>query len=207
MSRLTRSVRKLAGYLRGERGATLPRLIEGMQRLHDVLAPTSLAGKMWINGGVLLGYIREGGPLAHETDVDFSYWEADAGDVHAAMPRLLAAGFRRYARWTNNEAHVTEWSLLYRGIKFEFFEMHRCGNRMRWYCYGGNPCQELLNEAPLHGLEPFEMAGRRWLKPDDHEAYLTALYGDWRIPNPAYCYATDSRAIIRRRIWTGDRRW
>jgi hypothetical protein len=156
---------------------------------------------------VLLGYIREGRPLANDNDVDFSYWDDDAAHLQAVLPKLLAAGFRRYARWTNNEGRVTEWSLTYRGIKFEFFEMHRSRDKMRWYCYGGQPCQELLNEAPLHGLEPIEMAGRRWLKPDDHETYLTALYGAWRVPNPAYSYARDSRAVIRRRVWKGSRKW
>ncbi len=207
MSRLTRSVRKFAGYLRGERGESLPRLMAGMQRLYEVISATPLADKIWINGGILLGYVREGGPLAHDTDVDFSYWDHDADYLQETLPKLLAAGFRPYARWTNNDGRVTEQSLTFRGIKFEFFEMHRCENGMRWYCYGGNPCQELLNEAPTHGLEPFEMAGGRWLKPDDHETYLTALYGNWRSPNPAYCYVTDSRAIIRRRIWKGTRKW
>ena len=207
MSQLTRSMRRLTGYLRGERGAPLPRVVEGMQRLNDVLLETRLADKVWINGGVLLGYVRHGQPLAHDTDVDFSYWDHDAECVDAAMPHLLGAGFRRHARWTNNEGRVTEWSISYRGIRFEFFEMHRCGGKMRWYCYGGKPCQELLNEVPLHGLEAIEMAGCRWLKPDDHETYLSALYGDWRTPNPAYCYVSDSRAIIRREIWKGGRTW
>jgi hypothetical protein len=207
MSRLTRSVRKITAYLRGEYGDRLPRLIAGMQRLHDVISQTALVDKIWINGGVLLGYVREGGFLSHDTDVDFSYWDHDSGCLEGALPKLLEAGFRRYARWTNNEGHVTEWSLVYRGVKFEFFEMHRSENRMRWYCYGGKPWQELLNEVPLHGLKPFEMADRRWLKPDDHETYLTSLYGDWRTPNPGYHYVTDSRAIIRRRIWKGALKW
>jgi hypothetical protein len=207
MSRLTRSIRKIADFFRGNRGESAPRLIAGMQRLHDVISETPLANKIWINGGVLLGHVREGGLLAHDTDVDFSYWDHDAQYLREALPELFAAGFRRYARWKNNDNHVTEWSLMFRGIKFEFFEMHRFGDRMRWYCYGGNPCQELLNEAPLHGLAWLEIAGRPWLKPDDHETYLTALYGDWRTPNPEYCYVADSRAIVRRRTWTGVCKW
>jgi hypothetical protein len=207
MSRLTRSLRTLTKYLRGEIGDPLPRLIAGLQRLHDTIGTAPLANKIWINGGVLLGYVREGRPLPNDTDVDFSYWDHDRECLEGILPKLLSAGFRPYARWTNNEGRVTEWSLMHRDIKFEFFEMHRSEDRMRWYCYGGDPCQELLNEAPAHGLEHFELAGRRWLKPDDHETYLTALYGNWRTPNPAYFYVRDSRAIIRRRIWKGGRKW
>jgi len=62
--------------------------------------------------------------------------------------------------------------------------------------HAGEPGLELLNEVPMHGLEELELYGRRFLKPDDHETYLEALYGDWRVPDPDYCPWEDSRAGI-----------
>ena len=207
MGRLSRNLRKVRAWCRGETGPLMPRLSEGMQRLNEVLQGTSFADKYWVNGGLLLGYVRSGGPLPHDPDVDFSFWRSDGEHLLAALPRLQQAGFRKWKRWTNNEQHVTEWSLTYRGVAFEFFEMHEAEQRMRWYCYGGNPIQELLNEVPLHGLAACQMFGHSWQKPDDHETYLQALYGDWRTPNPDYDYVHDSQAIIRRRPWQGSWKW
>ena len=184
-----------------------PRLRAGLLRIHEVLATTPLAGKFWINGGLLLGYAREGQPLAHDDDADFSVWEHDIPALLAALPALHAAGFQKYRRYTNNAGHTTTWCLSYRDVHFEFFEMQPAGEFMQWYCYGGKPVEELLNHCPMHGLEEFEFVGRTWLKPDDHEGYLAALYGDWRTPHPNYKYYRDSRAIIARQPWTGGHVW
>ena len=208
MSKLSRKWKRFRALVRGETGPLMmARLSEGMRRLHEVLQATPFAEKYWINGGLLLGYVRKGRPMYHDHDVDFSFWREDRECLLAALPRLFDAGFEKLRRWTNNEQETTEWSIKYRGVAFEFFEMHQADKKMRWYCYGGNPMQELLNEAPLHGLTTCRILGHSWLKPDDHETYLQALYGDWRTPNPDYFYVNDSQAIIRRRSWQGTFEW
>jgi hypothetical protein len=68
--------------------------------------------------------------------------------------------------------------------------------KMRWIGRAGAPGLELINEVPNHGLDTIELFGRQWMKPDDHETYLEALYGDWRTPKPNYCSWTDSKAVI-----------
>lgn len=207
MGRFSRQWRKVLAVARRENGPMEERLSDGLHRLHAVLQGTSFADKYWINGGLLLGYVRSGGPLPHDPDVDFSFWRADREHFLAALPRLHKAGFRRWRRWANCEQEPTEWALKYRGIAFEFFEMHQADRKMRWYCYGGEPIQELLNEAPLHGLSTCQILGLSWQKPDDHESYLETLYGDWRTPNPDYYYVNDSQAVIRRRPWQGEFKW
>ncbi len=190
-----------------EGGPLSPRLQEGMEILHQALASTPIAQKYWVNGGLLLGYVREGGPMPHDPDVDFSIWEKDCPALLEGIEKLLKAGFRKRYRWVNNSSEVTEWSLSYRGVGFEFFVMRPVDDKMQWYCYGGNPAEELTCQAPIHGLEDFELFGRTWKKPDDHETYLEALYGDWKVPNPHYCYETDSQAIVQRVRWKGSKKW
>lgn len=203
-----RSIRRVRNrFLRGEHGPVGERLREGMQKLNDVLRETPFADRYWVNGGCLLGYMRNGDLLPHDDDADFSFWREDRQLLLDALPRLLKNGFRKHRRWTNNELDDTEWTLKYRGVKLEFFEMHRADGKMRWYCYGGEPMQELLNEAPMHGVQECRMLSRTWLIPDEPEEYLEALYGDWRTPNPNYDYFHDSKAIIQRRLWQGSSKW
>jgi len=209
MSQLTKTVRRFLGKPSRAK-LVLPRLQveifqEGLEILHETLASTALDGKYWINGGLLLGYVREGKPLSHDPDADFSVWDKDRSSLLEGIEKLLQAGFQKRYRWVNSAGEVTEWSLLYRGIPYEFFIMSPVDGMMQWTCYAGR--KELICQAPVHGLEDFELFGRTWKKPDDHETYLRALYGDWEIPNPNYCYETDSQAIVRRIRWKGNKRW
>jgi len=48
-----------------------------------------------------------------------------------------------------------------------------------------------------------EFLERTWLKPADHEVFLTAIYGDWRTPNPDYDYVEDEKSIIAKYEWHG----
>jgi hypothetical protein len=82
---------------------------------------------------------------------------------------------------------------------------------MQWSNYGTNtdpssPYGYVQNvcEIPALPLEEFHFLGRYWLKPADHEAELTAIYGDWRTPDPDYDYMRGP-AIIERRPWDPSR--
>jgi len=201
-------VSQLVGRMKTRcRGELRPRLVEGLQRLNDTLAATPLVDRYWLNGGLLLGTIRDGAPLPGDADVDFSYWDTDRPSLQLALAALLRTGFQRRARWVNNEGRTVAWSLRYKYVKYEFFENTLAGDKLRWYSFRKHPPQEYLNEVPAHGLESIRLFDRQWNKPDDHETYLSSLYGDWRTPDPDYCYWTDSRAIVHRCPWQGGHRW
>ena len=86
--------------------------------------------------------------------------------------------------------------------KFEFFAMMEHAGRWRSYFFGVD--QDLAwwegeSHTPAGGLTPIEFLGHSWLKPADHDAFLTACYGDWRIVRKDYHYMTDDRSIVARR--------
>lgn len=170
----------------------------GLVHLHDTLAGTPLHNRYWINGGLLLGCIREHRPLAHDDDADFSFWSWDRPHMLAAAMVLQARGFRSRRKRPNNDGSRTRWSFRYRGVDYDFIQMELVNGKIRWVCHAGKLGLELLNEVPNHGLAELELYGRTWMKPDDHETYLTSLYGDWRVPNPNYCPWEDSKAVIAR---------
>ena len=182
-------------------------LVHSLHHFHDVMSRTPMAGKYWICGGMLLGYAREGQLIKNDFDFDFHYWRDDTDALEQTLEILQQSGFKKCFRWVNNDGHTTEYVLVYREIKFEFFEATRHEDRIRWYCYYHRPPRQFLNEVPAYELESFEFYDRDWLKPDDQELYLESLYGDWKTPSSEYTFYIDSNAIIQRDRWTGGNRW
>ena len=193
-------------------------LREGLRKLHDTLAATALHNRYWICGGAVLGYAREGRLLKHDTDVDFHFWREDTDCFLRAVSQLEQVGFKRYVAWVNLNGEITEYVLRYKCIKFEFFAAERVNGNTRWQAYGetgtrrgakeARRLMQLTCETPGCELAECEFLGRTWMKPADHEGYLTSLYGDWKTPDPAYHYMTDSKAVVKREPMPGKiERW
>ncbi|MGA2470388.1 MAG: hypothetical protein ABSG64_06825 [Solirubrobacteraceae bacterium] len=183
-----------------------------LRRLHDALAPTPISGRYWVCGGVLLGWAREGQLLSHDAlDADFNYRSEDAERLEASLPALLDAGFRLARRFPNVDEVPTQWAVSLDDAIFDFFCVQISGERLRWSNYGTNtdrssPHTHVQNicEIPALPLAEFRFLDRYWLKPDDHEAELTSVYGDWRTPDPGYDYMRGP-AIIECRPWDPSR--
>ncbi len=187
-------------------GSIEERRRRGLVRVHELLSQTSFHGKYWVFLGLMLGCVREGGPLAHDRDSDFAFLADDREDFLAAVDVLRRNGFSLRPTQINNDGRTTKWALKRRGYKYEFFQIDRRGDRYRWYTHGRNPPTELVNEVPAHGLADFELYGRRFRIPDNAEQQLEILYGNWRQPDPNYLYWRDCKATIERHPWSGRRR-
>lgn len=178
----------------------------GLVHLHDTLARTDFADKYWAIMGLLLGCIRDGAPIAWDRDADFGFLERDLPLFQAAVKELRSEGFSVGRLQINNDGRVTKWALRRQSFKFEFFLMEERDDRLRWIYHSRKAGLEVVNEIPVHGLDEFELYGRRWLKPDNTDEYLTALYGDWRTPDPDYVYWRDCGVSVDKYPWTGKRR-
>ena len=187
-------------------------LRDGLDLLHTTLADSPLHGRYWVCGGALLGWAREGAMLAHDPDVDFHFWREDEELFLQAVERLVQVGFKRKCYWRNVAGEISEYTLTYKSLAFDFFIAHRHNDNTRWYLYVGSPSRnipaaELLRESPGCELASFEFLGKRWLKPKDHKTYLAALYGDWRTPNSKFDALTQSPCNIRRTLLPGKQTW
>ena len=71
---------------------------EGLLSLADVL--DTLGVKYWLDSGLLLGCVREGGEIAWDSDIDLGMWADDTEKVLRSMPALrnsgLSVSYRRY---------------------------------------------------------------------------------------------------------------
>ena len=200
-------MRSLTAMIHRWRWGTLEeRRRNGLVLLHDVLAGTPLQGKYWMIMGLLLGCVRDGGPIKWDRDADFGFLESDLPHFLAAAEVLRSRGFNLRPRQLNNDGSVTKWAFKYQGVKYEFFMFLEREDRLRWLYHSQKLHLELINEVPRHGLDEIELYGRRWLKPANADEYLTTLYGNWRTPDPNYSYARDCQATVSRAPWSGKRR-
>ena len=200
-------MRKLAELVcRLRWGSIEERRRSGLVRIYDLFSQTSFHGKYWVFLGLMLGCVREGGPLPADRDSDFAFLDRDLGDFLAAVAVLRRNGYSLRPLQVNNDGRTTKWALKRQGYKYEFFQIDRRGDRYRWHTHGRKPPTEFVNEVPAHGLADFELYGRRFRMPDNAERQLEILYGNWREPNPDYAYWRDCGATIERIPWSGRRR-
>jgi hypothetical protein len=209
--RATRANGATLGFVAGPRSVPVAdpateAFVESLRLLNDALAGSSLAGRYWVWGGLLIGWARDGAPLAHDVlDADFCVLAEHVPLLAAAAPALVAAGFEPALRFRANDGSETEYSFVRAGAKFEFFVLRRSGGLL-WYhdfslgIHEGGPPTQAVAAIADQPLEPFELVGRTWLKHADHEAELTAMYDDWRTPDPHWWYM-DDRAIVGRTTW------
>jgi hypothetical protein len=200
-------VLKLNEFISRLRWGTLDkRRRRGLMRLHDLLAGTDFHGRYWMIMGLLLGCVRDGGPIAWDRDSDFGFMDEDLPKLLGAVTLLRGHGFELRPPQVNNDGRTTKWALRREAVKYEFFLFEKQGDSLRWYYHRRKPSLELVNEVPIHGLTDFNLYGRRWLKPDNADENLTRIYGDWRRPDPNYLYWRDCGATVDRSAWTGERR-
>jgi hypothetical protein len=179
------------------------RVIPDLRALHDVLESSDLAGRYWLWGGLLLGWAREGGLIAHDRDVDFALMAEDLPRLLRACQAVQAAGFIPLNQFFNNEGRLTELTFRKHGARFEFYVLDQVDSNLRYFSYGMSDGNYLEVEGlvPQQGLVPFEFFDRTWLRHDDYERELDAMYGDWRTPRSDWNYLTDTRSNTTRRPW------
>jgi hypothetical protein len=179
-----------------------------LRRLHDILEDSGLAGRYWLWSGLLLGWAREGRILPHDVrDADIAYSAADDERFAAAVPALVAGGFRPWFSFRGNDGEIPVRMFVRHGAFFEFYRMtdQESGRgpvrRYHLFGHGEDGPVEVAAELPRQELVPFEFLGRTWRKPADHEAELEAQYGDWRTPDTSWSYL-DEHTIVSRARWS-----
>lgn len=177
-----------------------------LRRLNDVLSTTALAGHYWVIGSLLLGSVREGRILAQDRkDADFAVCSEDARLFYEAVPALESAGYKLTFQFRNNEGQITQHSFFRHDAQFDFFFFFPGPDaaQRRYFVYKEAPTgwMELEGVLPDQPLERFGFLGREWLKPEDHETFLTAIYLDWRTPKTNRSYVEEERTIVARRPW------
>lgn len=153
--------------------------------------------------GTLLGAVREGRLLGHDSDVDLAYVSRKSVPVDVIREsyeierRLADMGYRieRYSG-AGIKVFVTETDGSVRGLDvFGGFYAH--GHLMVM-----GEIRVPLPESAVFPLGSTTLEGRTFPAPADTDAFLTATYGPgWRTPDPAFVYETPRTTYLRFNDW------
>ncbi|MGI9823129.1 methyltransferase domain-containing protein [Agromyces sp. Marseille-Q5079] len=175
------------------------RLLENAQRIVEVLEAEAFA--VYIVGGSLLGYMRTGGLMAHDDDIDLAFLSehsdpSDIGLDSFRMQRALeAAGYT-----------VVRHSLAH--LEVDFFDaqghVEHYVDIFTGYFRDGLYCQPFALRGPevvredLVPVRRVEVDGVELPAPARPEAWLEYAYGpSWLVPDPSFVFET-SRWTRRR---------
>ncbi len=172
-----------------------------LDSIEDVLAALRSCGvDAFVAYGTLLGAVRQGGFIGHDSDADLGYVSA-----HDHPADVVRESFRLQRALVEMGYPVTRYS----GLAFKIFVQESDGTRRGLDVFGG-----FLREGVLYLMgevgHPFEpewiwplgtasLEGRELPVPAQPEHLLAAMYGEsWRVPDPAYQFETP--VATRRRL-------
>jgi SAM-dependent methyltransferase len=157
----------------------------------------------YLNYGALLGAIREGRMLAHDSDTDLCYLSVHTSPADIVLEsyritRAMRARGWRVLRMSGGDVklllplsdgrvcHIDVFAAFY--VEGTFFQL---GNRS--------------GTLPRSAIEPFStitLHGHEFPAPRDPEAMLAFLYGPrWRTPDPSFRYADPPAGVRRLNGW------
>ena len=169
------------------------------QAFENLLEVKGILGELgiffWLDGGTLLGAVRDGDfPVDDHKDVDLSTWATNKVLIPPLIERMTDAGFRLYHYWTGDErapGKAQEVSFQRDGLKIDVF-FYEVRDDVAWSCiYLHNQCLPCV--IPLRLVSSFEtmlFRGEEFSRPSDIDGYLTYRYGDWRTPVHASAYSS-----------------
>ncbi|MFC1523423.1 LicD family protein [Thermodesulfobacteriota bacterium] len=164
-----------------------------------------------LEGGTLLGIVRENRLLPWDNDLDITITEDQMSNVLKIKWELTLSGCRVKIRKSIKEVpYFSVGSIRMIKIKprkflffpgrvhLDIFVKKRVEDQYYWTVDERNP---VLKAAPAHFYENFDRInfdGYEYSVPKDYKEYLTYRYGDWTQTVKNYSFRKDDNAIINR---------
>ncbi len=179
------------------------------QLLLDVADACNEAGVDYaLDGGTLLGLVRDGDLIPWDKDVDLTMAYESVPAFKSTYPRLAARGWRIADHYTMPGDDRAWRRGQIRSIKLRNARFGRFGRgrivldifvRYRheggyWWAHRGNVNR--VDADYFDRAQWLEWGGRRLRVPHDREGYLALLFGDWRRPDPKHNSSVDDGTIV-----------
>lgn len=191
-----------------------------IRALAGALELTPMAGKLWLMGGLAIGYARDGRPLANDlVDVDLGYADEDHEVMMEIIEVLKQRAFAEVFRLSSNAGVQTATRLRREGVWVDLVRCFRRADREYWITYltdRHSPLapREVEVETEVRFQEKvrtvFPLYGTTWLQAAELPRYLTEQYGEaWMAPEEIFYgrdwdHVRDSPAVVRCDPWSGS---
>ena len=162
-----------------------------------------------LEGGTLLGIIRENRLLPWDNDLDITITDDHLDKLISIRWKFWVAGYRtRIRRSKKDMPHFPAGSVrllkiqtrrfLLKGVSLlDVFVKTKVDEKYFWTVGIKNP---VLKSVPYHFYEEltkFPFDEYDYSVPTQYEDYLTYRYGDWKIPVKEYDFKKDDKAITK----------
>ncbi len=160
-----------------------------------------------LDGGTLLGVVREKRLLPWDTDIDLSIRADQAEKFVRNRWKLWLKGYRTRVRYFKEDVGPFKKGDI-RIIKiqthFMFIKRHDVADVFVKHKFGDEYLNVVGNEPPifwsfpvkfLEQYDTLELNNRTYMVPKDYTEYLTLLYGDWITPVKEWNYKTDMKCV------------
>ena len=171
--------------------------IHGKDMLRDFMEAAAEAGvRPFLTWGTLLGFMRQGGFLPHDYDIDTAILADDYPRKDALKMAMIARGYRVRHDVPFAFSFETRDRLLHLDVDVLYPFKDDLVSSMVSETTGRISAHRFPSQA-YRSLERRMFPGQIpvWV-PKDPERALEAMYGDWRVPVKDYSYRTGPRNTI-----------
>ncbi len=148
--------------------------------------------EFFLRSGTLLGCIRENNFLEHDKDIDIGLFETI--DRHALVELIIASDCFTQPADPHAEQNTVSFSVQHRNMTgFDIYFYRDTGDHYTTDCF--IPGKSYTKTFTRFSLKPVKFIGTNFMAPDNHDLYLTELYGNWREPDHYFDSMISSRNL------------
>lgn len=167
----------------------------GISLAADALADMRITH--WLSNGTLLGAVRDGNFIQHDTDIDLGVWDEGANTNLRIHSALMSRGFE-FVREFGVRGNGYEQAYYVPGphkVKLDIFFYRREAD----YCWMGLHTRDGMKRMrfpSMTGISHFNLLGRWYPVPGNAHSWLDANYGkDWGTPDTNWKWDTSPRNL------------
>lgn len=155
--------------------------LNSLDFLHDIFEDNSI--EYWLYSGTLLGFIRDGGPIVGDSDIDLGFWKKDMLSIEKAV---VDNGFIKIHEFSI-DGIIYEQRYEHEGVGIDFFYFSKDDNIEYTYQFNKKiitfyPVKEEHFNNEFSNIVERNFSGHVYKIPNDYERILENTYGEWRVP-------------------------